>query len=146
MLPCPHLIDLHMPLPAHTKHIQQHQRFLFHIYVGFLYLLMVNRRFIGDEAHGQRSAQGEFHPWGHLGSKCSDSPQHLHMRPCDSSLDNSVSSRNYTWSFRSYTRGCLKRLLTYSKGPQNTPITAVPVVHLQYRPTNPGLQYLIITS
>lgn len=53
VLPFPHLNDLHVPLPAHTKHIQQQQRFLFHIYVGFPYLLMVNRRFIGDEARGQ---------------------------------------------------------------------------------------------
>lgn len=85
VLPFPHLNDLHVPLPAHTKHIQQQQRFLFHIYVGFPYLLMVNRRFIGDEARGQRFTQGEFHSCGHLGSKC---PRHLYTRPCDSSTDN----------------------------------------------------------
>lgn len=146
VLPSPHLNNLHVPLPAHTKHIQQHQRFLFHIYVGFPYLLVVNRRFIGDEARGQRFAQGELHSCGHLRSKCSNCPQHLYTRPCDSSTENCVFSRNYTRSFRSYTWGCPKRLLTYSKGPQNTPITAAPVAHLQYRPANTGLQNPIITS
>lgn len=109
---------------------QAHTELLFHIYVGFPYLLMVNGRFTGDEAHGQCSARGEFHSCGHVRSKCSDSPQHLYMRPWDSSTNNCVFSRNYTWSFRTYTRGCPKRLLTYSKGPQNTPISAVAVAHL----------------
>lgn len=78
VLPSPHLKDVHVPLPAHTKHVQQQQRLLFHIYVGFPYLLMVNRRLTGDGARGQHSTQGEFHSCEHLASKCSNSPRHPH--------------------------------------------------------------------
>lgn len=91
VLPSPHLKDLHVPLTAHTKHIQQHQRFLFHIYVGLPWLLMANRKFIGDEAR-PHSTQSEFQSRGPLGNKCSNSPWHLYMRPCDNSMDNVFSA------------------------------------------------------
>lgn len=110
-----------------TKHIE---RFLFHIYVGFPYLLMVNRRFTGAEAHGQCSALGWIPFMWTSGKQMQWLPSASTHETWDSSTNNCVFSRNYTWSLRTYIRGCPKRLLTYSKGPQNTPISAVPVAHL----------------